>query len=147
MRSRFPGLADASTNELLAMLEVMYIVATADGYFATEERRAFLAHAASLSEGKLDGAHLALLVESWVRRGVGVSAEVRLAELAVDLPDETSRRIAFGLATAMAEADGQMLMSESGILSKVSRAFGLDAEAADEIAQSVRLSRRPSQPG
>lgn len=143
MRSRFPGLADASTNELLAMLEVMYIVATSDGYFATEERRTFLSHAASLSEGKLDGQRLAALVESWVRRGVGVPPEVRLAELAVDLPDETSRRIAFGLATAMAEADGQLLVAEAGILSKVSRAFGLEAEEADEIAQSVRLSRRP----
>jgi tellurite resistance protein len=145
MKSQPPGLSDATTNELLAMLEVMYLVATADGFFSTEERRNFIEHARSLSDGKLEPTHLATLVESWVRRGVGVDPEPRLAELARDLPDETARRIAFGLAMGIAESDEQLLGAEAGILKKISRAFGLEEQDADDIAQSVRMSRRPAE--
>lgn len=140
--SRPPTLADATTNELLAMLEVMYVVASADNDFSPEERRQFLEHAESLSGGKLDSRNLAQLVDSWEKLR-GTDKESRLMELATALPDEMSRRIAYGLAQGVANADGQLLPVEARVLESLRFAFCLEKSDADDIAASVRMSRRP----
>lgn len=140
-KSAAEGLADTGTQELLAMIEVMFLVAQADGVFSPNERRSFLAHVQSLSEGKIGVPELTSLVERW---GSAESLDVseRLTELAVLLPDETSRRIAYGLAMGIAEADGQVLESESVLLFQIAKTFGLDDEESEEIAHSVRMSSR-----
>jgi tellurite resistance protein len=137
------GFEDTAAGELLAMLEVMYLVATADGYFSADERREFLAMAESLSDGKLQPAMLRSLVDSWSAHGGTGELGTRLGELAASLPDETSRRIAYGLAVQMAESDGQYLDAEAHVLAKLAAAFGLDDGAEEDIAVSVRMSRRP----
>lgn len=142
-----PGFHDAAAHELLSILEVMYLVAQADGYFSQDERREFLKSVASLSEGKLGSEQLSQLVDSWVKRGVGGDVEERLKELASALPDELSRRIAYGLALQIADADGQYLDAEATMLRRISEVFGLEEGASDEIAASVRMSRRPRPPG
>lgn len=134
---------ETSTRELLAMLELMYLVATADGYFSDDERREFIASMQSLSEGKIGSAELTRLVDQWVSEGPETDIERRLRTVASFLPDELSRRIAYGLAMQIAEADGQFLEAESAVLSKAARAFGLLEEESEDIANSVRMSRRP----
>lgn len=140
------GLHDAATNELLAMLEVMYLVATADGYFSKDERLEFLESMRSLSEGKIGAEQLSRLVEGWVARGPETNIEGRLRVLADALPDEMSRRIAYGLGMQIAESDGQFLESEALLLRQIARAFALEEGAPEEIAHSVRMSRAPKPP-
>ncbi len=135
-------LADATTNELLAILEVMFLVATVDRHFSPEERREFLEHAESLSEGQLQAEQLSQLVSSWAARQPE-NIDVRIHQLATDLTDETSRRIAYGLALEVADADGQRQMSEKAFLLKLARAFGLDGEESEDISRSVRMSQPP----
>jgi len=142
-----PGLQDAGTNELLAMLEVMYFVAIADGFFSNEERSEFLKIVESLSEGKLGPEQLASLVDSWVKSGDTQIVDERLSELAHSLPDEMSRRIAYGLAMQIADADGMYLESEALVMAKIAKAFGLKEDDSKEITHSVRMSRRPTKPG
>jgi uncharacterized tellurite resistance protein B-like protein len=142
-----PGFQDAAAHELLAMLELMYLVANADGFFSMEERREFLKSVESLSEGKLGSEQLVQLVDSWSKRSPGPDLEKRLAELAAALPDAISRRIAYGLALQIADADGQFLESEAAILQKIAQAFGLEAGDPEDIAVSVRMSRGPKPPG
>lgn len=134
---------ETSTRELLAMLELMYLVATADGYFSTEERREFVASMQSLSEGKIGSEELSRLVDQWVSEGPETDIEGRLNTVATFLPDELSRRIAYGMALQIAEADGQFLEAEASLLAKAARAFGLEEEESEDIAKSVRMSRRP----
>lgn len=134
---------ETSTRELLAMLELMYLVATADGYFSTEERREFVASMQSLSEGKIGSAELARLVDQWISEGPETDIDRRLNTVATFLPDELSRRIAYGMALQIAEADGQYLEAEAALLQKAARAFGLEEEESEDIAKSVRMSRRP----
>lgn len=134
---------ETSTRELLAMLELMYLVATADGYFSTEERREFVANMQSLSEGKIGSEELSRLVDQWISEGPETDIERRLSTVATFLPDELSRRIAYGMALQIAEADGQYLEAEAALLSKAARAFGLEEEESEDIAKSVRMSRRP----
>ena len=141
-----PGLQDAATHELLAMLELMYLVANADGFFSTEERREFLESVESLSEGKLGSEQLVQLVDSWSKRSPGPDLEKRLSELAAALPDSTSRRIAYGLALQIADADGRFLESEGTLLQKIARAFELEDSDPQDIAVSVRMSRGPRPP-
>jgi len=135
-------LADATTNELLAMLEVMFLVAIADRNFSPEERRNFLEHAESLSGGKLDSTMLARLVVSWEKRDVKVTDE-RLNELARDLSDESARRIAYGLACGVAQTDADVASAEVQLLARVAAAFGLEEEAQEDIAHSVRMGSSP----
>lgn len=136
------GFSDAGTNELLAMLEVMYLVAKADGFFSADELREFLEIVTSLSEGKVGKQQLGALVDSWGKRGA-TDVDERLKELATALQDDLSRRIAYGLAMQIAESDGQFLRAESEMLDRIAKAFGLAEEESDEIAQSVRMSQRP----
>jgi tellurite resistance protein len=124
------------------MLEVMFLVANADDDFSPEERRNFLEHAQALSGQKLDSSMLSKLVESWIKRDLEDEGE-RLAELARDLSDESSRRIAYGLARGVADADGQVPPVEAQLLAQIAMAFGLDVEESEEITQSVRMSQRP----
>jgi tellurite resistance protein len=142
-RSEAPDLADATTNELLAMLEVMFLVAIADGNFSPEERRKFLEHAESLSGNKLDSTMLSRLVVSWEKRDLNDENQ-RLEELARDLTDESARRIAYGLALGLVEADGEGAPAEVRLLAKIAAAFGLDDSESEDIAQSVRASQFPS---
>jgi uncharacterized tellurite resistance protein B-like protein len=141
-----PGFHDAAAHELLSILEVMYLVAQADGFFSQEERREFLETVTSLSEGKLGSVQLSQLVDSWVKRGAASDVDKCLQELASALPDELSRRIAYGLALQIADADGQYLEAEATMLRRISDAFGLEDAASDEIAASVRMSRGPRPP-
>lgn len=133
---------ETTTRELLAMLELMYLVATADGYFSAEERKEFIGNMQSLSEGKIGSAELTRLVDQWVSEGPETDLEGRLQTIASFLPDELSRRIAYGFAMQIAEADGQYLDAEAALLEKASRAFGLLEEESEDIANSVRMSRR-----
>jgi uncharacterized tellurite resistance protein B-like protein len=134
---------ESSTRELLAMLELMYLVATADGFFSAEERREFMASMQSLSEGKIGSAELTRLVDQWISEGPETDLDGRLKTLAESLPDELSRRVAYGMALQIAEADGQYLQSEAALLARAARAFGLEEEESEDIANSVRMSRRP----
>ncbi len=142
MSARAPqGLADASTQELLAMVEIMFLVAQADGVFTPEERQTFLEHVQSLSEDKMGLPELSGLVD---RFGTLESLDVseRLDQLATSLPDDTSRRIVYGLAWGIAATDGQVMESESVLLFQLAEALGLDEKECDEIAESVRMSSR-----
>lgn len=119
------GLADVGTQELLAMIEVMFLVAQADGEFSSEERHTFLEHVESLTENKVGIPELTTLVDRW---GTLESLDVseRLDQLAALLPGETSRRIAYDLARAIAETDGQVMESEAVLLFQLAQALDLD---------------------
>lgn len=143
--SQHPDLADATTNELLAMLEVMFLVAVADRLFSSEERRKFLEHAVALSGGKLDAAMLTRLVGSWEKRDLR-DVTPRLDELARDLSDASARRIAYGLARSMAESDGNVAPKEAQLLARIAEAFGLDLRESAAIARSVKMSQAPPAP-
>lgn len=124
------------------MLEVMFIAAIADRNFSPEERRSFLEHAQSLSGGQLDSTNLVPLVASWEKRDLQ-NIDERLLELSRDLPDETARRIAYGLACEVTDADGQATESEVAVLTKIAAAFALDEDEEEHIARSVRMSSLP----
>lgn len=136
-------LADATTNELLAMLELMFLVAVADAHFSPTERRNFLEHAEALSEHQLDSSMLGRLVASWEKRDLQDDLE-RLRELARDLPDESSRRIAYGLVYGVAQSDGQLGPAEHKRLADVAEVLDLSASDAEEIIRGVHMSQFPS---
>ncbi len=139
------GFKDSGNSELLAMIELMYLVAQADGVFSPEERREFLGHVESLSEGRVGSRELALLVEHWSAESAPPIGE-RLAHLAEQLPDETSRRIAYGLALEVADADGEFVASEGALLKQIAVALGLEASESEDISRAVRMSSRPPKP-
>jgi len=107
------GMQNTAVNELLALFELMYLVATADGFFSPEERGEFLQIAESLSEGKMGSHQISTLVQSWEKRSAGISLDARLKQLAAALPDEISRRIAYGCGSIETWLNRLILMNNS----------------------------------
>lgn len=126
------GLADAGPEELLAIIEILFLVAQADGVFSPEERQAFLEQVHSLSEDKLELPELSNLLDRW---GTLESLDVseRLEQLAALLPDERSRRLTYGLAWGLAATDDQVMESEAVVLFQLAEALGLDEDECEEI--------------
>ncbi|HSC86268.1 MAG TPA: tellurite resistance TerB family protein [Polyangiaceae bacterium] len=129
--------------EVEAMVELMFLVARADGDFSPPERRAFLDSVTSLSAGELDSTALLASIERIETTLLRDGLDARLAAAASQLPDEVSRRIALGLCTQMALSDGAEDVTEHAMLDRIAEALGITRDEEEEIAWSVRLSSRP----
>lgn len=119
-----PEFKDIEGPQLLAVLELMYFVAKADGFLAADELRAFLKVAGEMSGDRFSSTHLSQLVSSWSNREV-LDIDARLEELKTSLGHETARRAAHALAQSMAHADGVVRDSESQMLDRIARIFDL----------------------
>lgn len=129
-------LASAGTEELLAIIEILFLVAQADGVFSPEERQTFLEHVHALSQDKLETPELSNLMDRWgTLEALDVSE--RLEQLAALLPSETSRQRAYALAWGLAATDGQIMESESVLLFQLAEALGLSEDECEEIVRSV----------
>jgi tellurite resistance protein len=135
--------SERERNEVAALVEIMYFVAQADGEFSIPERRNFLETVQAISEGHLDSTELLEMIEN---AEVGLRDQglpKRLESLRAILTDELTRRLAFGLGTKIAMADGAVAPAETAILDAIADAFELSPEDHEEIAHSVRMSQRP----
>jgi uncharacterized tellurite resistance protein B-like protein len=116
--------AAASDAELEAGLELMYLVAKADGFVAADELRQFLRVARALPGGRLDTARLSALLDTFKARGA-VEIRARSAELGAVLGTPALRRAAYELAAAIVTADGELREAEVATLEAVGEALGL----------------------
>lgn len=140
------GWSERETCEVRAMIEVMYFVAKADGVFSIPERRQFLELVQALSEGQIDSSELLGVIEEADRQLAEHGLEQCLERLRGLLRDELGRRIAYGLATKVAFADGEIKVVEQQVLDDIARVFDFSPEEPEEIVESVRLSARPPAP-
>lgn len=130
--------------ELHALIEVMFLVASADGEFSIPERRFFMEMVTSLSDGRLDSGDLLVLTERAQSRLDEGGVEARLNALSALLKDETARRLAYALATQIAFADDEISDAEKQVLDEMARVFELSDEEYEEISSSVSFAHRLS---
>lgn len=126
--------------ELHALVEIMYLVAAADGEFSFDERRFFLDMVSSLSEGRIDSTELLGIVERARAHLESRGLTRRLEELHEILADETSRRLAYGLGMQVALVGAEVGDAEKRVLDEIANVFALSGDESDEIASSVRYS-------
>ncbi len=114
-------LEAASSEQLSAVLEIMFFVAAADGRVEADELRGFLRLAKAT--GASPSAVSASITEWRTRDKLDVSA--RLGELSTILATEELRRAANELATRTAASDGHLGSEEARVLELIHDALGL----------------------
>ena len=134
-----PALSEREQQELLrllAMLEVAYLAAAADGELGEGELLNLAGNLAAWLGGEIEGETIAAVLDSFDAALEDQGFEGRLAALA-ELLDPDSRRVAYSLSSAIVACDAEVKQEELGILGDIAGAFEIpEAEAQarfDEI--------------
>jgi tellurite resistance protein len=128
---------DLGSPKVEALVEAMFLAATADGDFAPEESLQFAATAAALADKKLspDAIHhlvgkLSLLVRAEGR-------VKRLEAIKARLPEGKARETAIILAAAITASDGEVQGAENDYVADLAEALEVDPERAVELVTKV----------
>jgi len=128
------ALGDA---KLEALVEVMFLAASADGEFSPIERAHFLKSVESLTDARIPTARLAILVgeagEALAREG----RAARLQSAKARLPDAGARRVALSLAIQVTAADGVIRESERELILEAADALEIAREDAANLVRQL----------
>lgn len=127
------GLSNA---KLEALVEMMFLAASADGDFSDVERQHFLQSVESLTDGRLAKPALEGLLERAKTDLTASGREARLAAVKERLPDPGARKVALSLAIQVTAADGIIRTSERELILETAEALQIDRdEAADLVSK------------
>ncbi len=123
-------IAPFNESELRALVEVVLLVAYADGKLTAPELDALVKHAVTLAGGQKDAAAIEELVHEVKPNDPLLRAwrAKRLASLREVLVEDTHRRAAFMVALAVARADNGIGRREATTLAAAAAEFGLGAD-------------------
>jgi tellurite resistance protein len=125
--------------KLEALVEVMFLAASADGEFSVIERAHFLKSVESLTDGRILTARLQVLVDEAGTALDRDGREARLSSVKSRLPDTGSRRVALSLAIQVTAADGIIRTSERELILEAADALEITRdEAADLVKKLTR---------
>ncbi len=129
------GLSNA---KLEALVEMMFLAASADGDFSDVERQHFLQSVESLTDGRLAKSALEGLLERAKKDLEASGREARLAAVKQRLPDPGARKVALSLAIQVTAADGIIRTSERELIMETAEALEIDRDEAADLV--VKLS-------
>jgi uncharacterized tellurite resistance protein B-like protein len=129
------GLSNAKLD---ALVEMMFLAASADGEFSDVERQHFKKSVESLTSGKLAGAALDTLLDKAQKDLVASGREARLAAVKERLPDPGARKVALSLAIEVTAADGIIRTSERELILETAEALEIDRDEAADLV--IKLS-------
>lgn len=131
-----PSLRDVEEPRLHALVEIMFLAATADGEFSGDERRHFQQSVESLTDRKVKGETLDKLLASIEQSHAGEGREARIAHVKDALPTPELRRVGLSMAIRVMIADGIVRTSERELILDLADGLEVDRnEAADLVAQ------------
>jgi tellurite resistance protein len=119
-------------EQLETLIEVVFIVAMADGALGDGEVARFRARAAQLEDGRFDSERLDGLMLEAALRLQKEGRDARLAHARTVLADRDARRIALALAVEIARADG-LEEPERESARAVGDALGVDRAEVDAL--------------
>jgi tellurite resistance protein len=127
------GLSNA---KLEALVEMMFLAASADGDFSDVERKHFLQSVESLTDGRLAKAALEGLLDRAKTDLETSGRDARLSAVKERLPDAGARKVALSLAIQVTAADGIIRTSERDLIMETADALEIDRdEAADLVTK------------
>ena len=129
------GLSNA---KLEALVEMMFLAASADGDFSDVERQHFLQSVESLTDGRLAKAALEGLLERAKTDLETSGREARLSAVKERLPDPGARKVALSLAIQVTAADGIIRTSERELILETAEALEIDRDEAADLV--IKLS-------
>jgi len=124
------GLSNA---KLEALVEMMFLAASADGDFSDVERKHFLQSVESLTDGRLAKPALEGLLDRAKSDLEASGREARLAAVKERLPDPGARKVALSLAIQVTAADGIIRTSERELIMETAEALEIDRDAAADL--------------
>jgi tellurite resistance protein len=128
-----------SSAKLDALVEMMFLAASADGDFSDVERAHFLQSVESLTDGRLAGPELRALLDRAKTDLETGGREARLQAVKERLQDAGARKVALSLAIEVCAADGVLRTSERDLILQTAEALEIGREvAADLVAQVSR---------
>lgn len=131
------GLSNA---KLEALVEMMFLAASADGDFSDVEREHFVKSVESLTSGRLAKAELETLLKQSRQALASSGREARLAAVKDRLPDPSARRVALSLAIQVTAADGIIRTSERELIMATAEALEIDPDDAADLV--IKLSSK-----
>jgi len=129
------GLSNA---KLEALVEMMFLAASADGDFSDVERKHFLQSVESLTDGRLGKGALETLLERAKTDLETSGREARLSAVKERLPDPGARKVALSLAIQVTAADGIIRTSERELILETAEALEIDRDEAADLV--IRLT-------
>ncbi|MBK8258704.1 MAG: TerB family tellurite resistance protein [Polyangiaceae bacterium] len=133
------SLASLELPKLEACVELMFLVAYADGKIEPSEREVFRKHVEEATHGQIGAGlvqavlrHVESFVHQWDRTQ-------RIQSIAVRLSDQRVRMAALELAARVAVADGQLTADETAFLAHTGAAFELSQA---DISQALAVAQR-----
>ena len=129
------GLSNA---KLEALVEMMFLAASADGDFSDVERQHFVQSVESLTDGRLAKAALESLLDRAKADLEASGREARLAAVKERLPDPGARKVALSLAIQVTAADGIIRTSERDLIMDTAEALEIDRDEAADLV--IKLS-------
>jgi tellurite resistance protein len=124
------GLSNA---KLEALVEMMFLAASADGDFSDVEHAHFMKSVESLTSGRLEKSQLEALLSGAKQQLHAQGREARLGAVKERLPDAGARRVALSLAIQVTAADGIIRTSERELIMETAEALEIDSDAAADL--------------
>jgi tellurite resistance protein len=123
-----------SEPKLEALVEMMFLAASADGEFSDVERAHFVKSVESLTDGRLSAPRLSELLAQAKADLESAGRDARLLRVKQRLTDAGARKVALSLAIQVAAADGIIRTSERELILETANALEIDpGEAADLV--------------
>ncbi len=123
-----------------ALVEAMFLAASADGELASEEMLQFSATLGALTDQAWKPETIATLVEGLGLRLRKEGRPARLASLSERLTAPKAGETALILAAAISASDGEVKSAENDLLADLAEALGVDPGRASELI--ARVQRR-----
>lgn len=126
-----------SSAKLDALVEMMFLAASADGDFSDVERAHFLNSVESLTDGRLAKPALTALLDQAQADLAASGREARLLAVKARLPDPGARKVALSLAIQVTAADGIIRTSERELILETADALEIDRDVAADLVQKL----------
>jgi len=128
---------DLSDEKIEALIEIMFLAATADGEMSAAEHERFVASAERLTSRLVAGEKLeALLARAKADLRAG-DRSARLAAVKARLPDMEARKLALALAIQITAADGIIRTSERELILETAAALDVDGNTAADMVRDL----------
>lgn len=138
MRNTDPAFVrDLSNEKIEALIEIMYLAATADGELGAAEHERFTQSAERLTSRVIAGAELEGLLARAKKDLDATDRDTRLAAVKGRLPDMEARKLALALAIQITAADGIVRTSERELILHTAAALDIDGDTAADMVRDL----------
>jgi len=138
MRNTDPAFVrDLGDEKIEALVEMMFLAATADGELGADELAQFSKSAEDLTSRLVTGEKLDALLGRAKKELDTHGREARLSSVKARLPDPSARKLALTLAIRITAADGILRTSERELLFETAAALDIDGDAAADLVREL----------